>query len=808
MNSFRTVCVCLGLASLPLLAAPQAVMRPAYAAVQAAPPAADRGAFLATYCVSCHGRATPAAGLAFDRLDAAALAGHEEVWEKAVLKVRSGDMPPAGARAPDTAARTAFVASLASSLDQLAAAHPNPGRAVAHRLNRTEYANAVRDLLGVEIDSRDLLPADDAGYGFDNIADVLSVSPSLLDRYMSAAGKISRIAVGDPTLRTAVKIYAANREMVQNDRMSEELPFGTRGGLAVRHYFPVDGEYLIKLRMMRTANDSIIGVNRPNTIELRVDRKQLRTFSVGGDGPINPWAVVSNPSLYEQTADDVLEVRLSLKAGVHAIGSAFLTGAGVPEEPMEPRLSTSTYAWAMHREGEASLSTIEVRGPLRSEGAAPESAQGSNPKVFVCRPAAAAAEEACARRIVSSLARHAFRRPATEQDVRTLMGFYQTGRAKGSFESGIELAVRSLLVDPDFMFRVERDPSSLAPGTLYRVSDLDLASRLSFFLWSSIPDDQLLDLAAANRLHEPAVLDAQVRLMLGDERSRALITNFAGQWLYVRNIQGVAPDPEGFPEFDENLREAFRQETQLFMESQLREDRGVADLLTANYTFLNERLARHYGIPGIYGSTFRRTTLSDPNRMGLLGHGSVLTVTSYAHRTAPTLRGKWIMQNLLGAPPPPPPPNIPALEAASAPGRTATVRELLEEHRKNPTCASCHARMDQYGFALENFDAIGRWRTVDQTGTTIDSSAALPDGSRFEGIAGLREYLLRDKSQFAGALTERLMTYALGRGVEYYDQPALRRILRDAQTVDYRWSSLIAGIVGSTPFQMRRTEQP
>ena len=598
MNRFRGLCFCFGLSTLPALAA-----------AQAAPPAAVRGAFVAKYCISCHGRTRPAAGVAFDRLDAAVVAGHEDLWEKAARKVRAGDMPPAGAPSPERSARTAFVASLESSLDQLAASHPNPGRAVAHRLNRTEYANAVRDLLGVEIDSRDLLPADDSGYGFDNIADVLSVSPSLLDRYMSAAGKISRVAVGDPSLRTVIKVYTANRELIQNDRMSEDLPFGTRGGLAVRHYFPVDGEYLIKLRLMRTANDSIIGANRPNTLELRVDRARLRSFTVGGDGPINPWAAVSNPSRYEQTADDGLEVRLTVKAGAHVVASAFLTGTAVPEGPMEPRLSTSTYAWAMHREGEASLGSIEIRGPLSGEGTPQQAARGSNTKVFVCRPGAVSGEDACARRILSVMARHAFRRPSTAEDIRTLMGFYKTGRAKGSFEAGIELAVREILIDPDFLFRIERHPPNVPPGTLHRIDDLALASRLSFFLWSSIPDDELLDLAVANRLHDASVLETQVRRMLEDERSRALVTNFAGQWLYVRNIQGVEPDPDSFPEFDENLREAFRQETQLFMESQLREDRGVAELLNAKYTFLNERLARHYGIPGVYGSG-----MSDGNR--------------------------------------------------------------------------------------------------------------------------------------------------------------------------------------------------
>lgn len=475
---------------------------------------------------------------------------------------------------------------------------------------------------------------------------------------------------------------------------------------------------------------------------------------------------------------------------------------------MEPRLSTATYAYAMNREAEASLASIEIRGPLRRENSPGDGPRTLNPKIYVCTPESEANEEDCAHRILSSLARHAFRRPATEEDVRPLMGFYRSGRAKGSFEAGIELAVREILMDPDFLFRVEHDPPGTTPGTLYRIADLDLASRLSFFLWSSIPDDELLDLAAANKLHEPEVLEKQVQRMLADVRSKALITNFAGQWLYVRNVQGVAPDPEGFPEFDENLRDAFRQETQLFMESQLREDRGVTELLTADYTFLNERLARHYGISGIYGNSFRRVTLTDPDRMGLLGQGSVLTVTSYAHRTAPTLRGKWIMQNLLGAPPPPPPPNVPALEATTVPGRTLTVREQLEEHRKNPVCASCHARMDQLGFALEGYDAIGRRRETDQANVKINSSATLPDGTKFDGVSGLRDYLLRDKSQFAGALAERLMIYALGRGVEYYDQPALRRVLRDAAPDGYRWSAMITGIAKSTPFQMRRTQQP
>ncbi|HEX6898055.1 MAG TPA: DUF1592 domain-containing protein, partial [Bryobacteraceae bacterium] len=768
-------------------------------------PASQQRALLSKYCITCHNQKTLTAGLALDQLDPGNVAPQEEIWEKVVQKLRTGAMPPAGLPRPDKATYASLTSWLESSLDRAAAAKPNPGRVPAHRLNRNEYTNAVRDLLGLQIDGRSLLPADDSGYGFDNIADVLSVSPALLDRYMSAAATISRLAIGDPLIQPAIQSYPLPIGLVQDDRMSEDLPFGSRGGTAIRHYFPLDGEYVIKLRLMRTANNSIRGLGEANQLELRVDRQKIKEFKVGGDGPISPWGPVPSPSLYEQTADDHLEVRLPMKAGEHVVGIAFIRKSGLAEGVLGPRLSTSSYEYAEYREDDMSLGSVQISGPYNAH--TPKESP-SRKRIFSCYPSSQQDEEPCARAILAGLARRAFRRPVNEEDIQTLLRFYTSGRAKSSFDNGVELALRELLVDPDFLFRIEHDPPGVAPDSAYRVSDFELASRLSFFLWSSIPDDQLLNLASSGKLHHPAVLEQEVKRMLQDERSRALITNFVGQWLYVRNMNSARPDPDAYPDFDENLRQAFEHETELFFQSQLREDRNIVDLLTANYTYLNERLARHYGIPNIYGNAFQRVTLTDPNRMGLLGQGSILTVTSYPHRTSPTIRGKWILQNLLGAPPPAPPPNVPSLEENNETGKSLTVRERLEEHRKNPVCASCHARMDQLGFALENFDAIGRWRATSDGKMPVDASASLPDGTKFSGASGLKTYLLSNREQFAGALTEKLLTYALGRGVEYYDHPSLRKILRDAAPADYRWSSLILGIVDSTPFQMRRSREP
>ncbi len=762
-------------------------------------PASALKPLLDRYCVTCHNGRLKTAGLMLDMLDLQDVSADAVRWEKVVAKLRSGAMPPAGAPRPGSDAYESMAASLEAALDRAAEARPRPGRPAVHRLNRAEYTNAIRDLLAVEIDGRSLLPADDSGYGFDNIADVLSMSPALLDRYMIAAGRISRMAVGDPSVRPAVSTYSLRPTLVQDGRMSELLPFGSRGGLAARHYFPVDGEYVIKIRLQRTHANQIRGLGERNLVELRLDRTRVKTFSVGAEGPRDPWSAVPSASFYEQTADEGLDARVHVKAGMRTVGVAFPSKGGVPEGVLEPRLSVATYEYAGDRDSAMSLDSIRIDGPYNPT--VPE-ASPSRTRIFLCQPARREGEDFCARKILSTLARRAYRRAVTEEDIRDLMGYYKTGRAKGTFDQGIELALRAMLVDPDFLFRIEHDPSGVAPGRAYRLTDVELASRLSFFLWSSIPDDELLDAAEAGKLRDRAVLAGQVRRMLRDARSNALITNFAGQWLYLRNLEGASPDPDAFPDFDDNLREAFRRETELFVESQLREDRSVTDLLTSNYTFVNERLARHYEIPKVYGNQFRRVTLPDETRRGLLGHGSILTVTSYANRTSPTLRGKWVLENLLGAPPPPPPPNVPALDDSDGPA-ALTVRERMEQHRKNPVCASCHAPMDPLGLALENFDAIGKWRTREGQ-AEIDSSAVLPDGARFSGPTGLRGVVIGRGNRFAATVTEKLLTYAIGRGLDHYDAPVVRKVLREAASDDHRWSSLVLGIVTSAPFQMRQ----
>jgi mono/diheme cytochrome c family protein len=763
---------------------------------------ADIRPVLDKYCVTCHNGRLKTAGLDLAPANVNPIVDHADVWEKVILKLRAGSMPPAGSPRPDAATYDRVASAVEATLDRAAATHPHPSTAVAHRLNRAEYANAIRDLLGLEIDGRSMLPADDSGYGFDNIADVLSLSPALLDRYMSAAERISRLAIGDPTLRPAVQTYSVRPTQPQVDRMNELLPFGTRGGIAIRHYFPVDGEYQIKIRLQRIHTNGIRGVSAPHDIEVRLDRVRLKAYRIGGEGPIDPWSAVPSASAYEQTADDGLELRLPIKAGMRLLTVTFPRQSHVDEGVLEPRLSVSTYEYAGDRDLPMSVQTVDVTGPFN--GARPTDTP-SRRRVFTCDPTRA--EAACAKTILSSLARRAFRRPVTRGDLDTLMGVYRTARANSSFERGIELALRAVLVDPDFLFRVERDPAGIAPGSVYRINDIELASRLSFFLWSSIPDDTLLSLAERGTLHQSAVLEREVSRMLRDPRADALVRNFGGQWLYLRNMRSILPDPDGFPDFDDNLRDALARETELFLQSQLRDDRSVLELLTANYTFVNERLARHYGIPNVYGSSFRRVTLPDDRRAGVLTHGSVLTATSYANRTAPTIRGKWILQNLLGAPPPAPPPDVPALAEADEAGQAhRSVRERLEQHRKNAVCASCHASMDPLGLALENFDAIGAWRTVDGV-STIDPTAVLPDGVKLDGPASLRALLLKRSDRFVQNITEKLLTYAIGRGTDYHDAPAIRQIARDASATGSRWSSLILGIVKSTPFHMRRSSR-
>ena len=768
------------------------------------------GEVLGRYCVTCHNEKLKTAGLMLDKMNVEKVGEGAAGWEKVVRKLRAGQMPPAGMPRPDKATYESFATYLETSLDHAAAAQPNPGRTAAvHRLNRTEYANAIRDLLAVEMSGESLLPPDDSGYGFDNIGDVLSVSPMLLERYMSAAGKISRLAIGDPAFRSvAESTYEAPKLLLQDDRMSEDLPFGSRGGMAIHHRFPLDGEYKIKILLQRNHREYIRGLADPHQLDIRLDGARIKTFTVGGEhrgksGPIFASATeVGEPAQedYEHTADEGLEFRIPVKAGTRLLALTFQKDTPEPEGAIQPR--PTTFNQAQFKGGDPAIGTVVIAGPYDAKGPGDTPSRG---KIFVCHPSNGKSEDACARKILSTLARRAYRRPVADADIQPLLQFFKAGRLEGDFEAGIEMALQRMLVSMDFLFRMERDPSNIGPDTPYRVSDLELASRLSFFLWSSIPDDELLTLAEQGKLKNPAVLERQVRRMLADSRSKALVNNFAGQWLYLRNVRLVSPDRQEFPDFDDNLQEAFQRETELFFESMVREDRSALDLLDANYTYVNERLARHYGIPNVYGSHFRRVTLSDETRRGLLGQGSILTVTSYANRTSPVLRGKWVLENILGTPPPPPPPNVPSLKDNKE-TRALTMRQQMEAHRANPVCASCHRVMDPLGFALENFDAVGHWRTTSGANNTpIDSSGAMPDGTKFEGAAELRKLLSGKRDEFAITVTDKLLTYALGRGVEYYDAPAVRSIIREAAPSEYRWSSLVIGIVKSLPFQMRRS---
>jgi hypothetical protein len=775
--------------------------------------------FLVRNCTACHNQRLKTAGLALDDVDLSQVGVDGEKWEKVVRKLRTGSMPPVGRPRPDRAAEAAFVTGLESALDRAAALDVNPGRPAVHRLNRAEYANAIRDLLAIDVDVRALLPADDADeHGFDNIADVLSVSPALLDRYMSAAKKVVRQALGRPLPGPAIHIYNVPRLLVQNTRLSEDLAFGSRGGIAVRHPFPVDGEYSIKVKLQTNLYDYIRGLGRPHQLEVRVDGVRAARFVVGGEdhGSAAPasfaGAIFGSPEWekYAHDADDNLEARFATKAGTRLIGVTFVDEPSpAPEGVLQPRQVSYPLAIDEMQLGDAAVDQIAIGGPYVDGGAGDTA---SRRRIFTCVPGSGARERECARSIMATLARRAYRRPVNDADVAALLTFYDLVRREVSdagFEAGIQRALERLLMDPEFLFRIEHDPPAAAPRSAYRISDLELASRLSFFLWSSIPDDELLDLASRRRLGQPAVLEQQVRRLFGDVRARrALVANFAGQWLELRNIREHTPDPDIFDEFDENLREAMRRETELFFESQLSDDRSVVDLLNADYTFVNERLARHYGIRGVYGERFRRVALGPDRdyRRGLLGQASLLTVTAYPNRTSPVLRGKWVLGNLLGAPPPPPPPDVPALMDKDASGRLTSVRARLEEHRRNPACAMCHSQMDPLGFALENFDAMGRWRTTAEGDSPIDASGALIDGSKFEGPAGLRSVLLARREQFVTTVTEKLLSYALGRRLESYDQPAVRKIVRDAAAGNYKWSSLVRGIVASVPFQMRKAE--
>jgi hypothetical protein len=691
--------------------------------------------------------------------------------ERVLRKVKTGQMPPAGMPRPDAASAAEFRESLESELDAEASAHPNPGRPAIHRLNRAEYSNAVRDVFDLDVNSTSLLPVDDSGYGFDNIGDVLSVSPALLDRYLSVAHKISRLVIGDPTIKPVEEAFEPRRTKgnapipARLEWVSDDLPFNSAGGVSIRYYFPLDAEYVLRVNFGDPNSP-----NRPKPMELRIPIK-AGSRTVGVTFPRE--SVRPELSLIAGRPPEPVQVAVDLR----------LDGASIE------RRTTPGVAGALPR-----ITNLSIAGPYKVTG------PGDTPsrrKIFVCH----SDTTACAREILARVSRHAYRRPVTDSDLRPLLAFYQQARQKGGFEYGIQKGVEAILVSPDFLFRVESD----AKEGCHPIRGVELASRLSFFLWSSVPDDELLDLGASGKLSNPAVLRQQVERMLDDPKSSALVSNFAGQWLYIRNLATVKPDPVIFPDWDESLRWSMQRETELFFESVVRENRSALDLLTANYTFLNDRLAKHYGIPGIYGSQFRRVVLDDPNRGGLLGQASLLTVTSPPNRTSVVKRGKWVLENLLGAPPPPPPPDVPALDATTDAHKTLTLRAALELHRANPGCAGCHAVMDPIGFALENYNGIGAWRTKDG-GSDIDASGKLPDGTKFSGPAGLKKTMSTSKrEEFAATVTEKLLTYALGRGLEYYDQPTVRAILRECNAGDYRMRDLIQAVAMSTPFQMRRS---
>ena len=769
-----------------------------------------------TYCVSCHNQRTKSANFMLDSADAEQVFNSADTWEKVVIKLRSRAMPPPGAKRPDNATYDRVSSWLEGELDRAAAIHVNPGRpAQLHRMNRTEYANAIRDLFGLEIDPRAMLPPDAQAHGFSTNAEALSIQPALLDRYFSAGAKISRLAVGDPTIPAGFERYTALKGnsnettwLRQNERLGEDFPLGSRGGIVARHFFPVDGEYVFKIRLDRTDTGIIRGLQWRNDIEIRVDGVRVGQLSVGGS-PEFTAAPASGIGNYVDAqsplsnADDRLEVRATVKAGMRQAIATIVKSDNLELEGLGP---DATPIWSREHTNKPDnplmISSLLIGGPY--DGRLPLESP-SRRKLFVCQPASAREEIPCATKILSAISRRAYRRLPSSDDMQTLLSFYKTGRAKGDFDNGIRAALERVLMSPDFLFRIETDPPGAAPETAYALSDLALASRLSFFLWSSIPDDELLETAIRGELHKPAVLERQVRRLLSDQRARtALAQNFFEEWLQTRNIALLTPDlNQHFPWFDDNLRVAFAREMELFVDAQLKEDRSIIDLLTSDQTFLNEQLARHYDIPGVYGSHFRRVTLTNENRFGLLGKAGVLAVTSYSTRTAPTIRGKWLLETILAAPPPSPPPNVPALEEVSKDGKPRSVREMLVAHRTNPVCASCHARMDPLGLSLENFDAIGQWRTTD-AGALIDASGVLLDGTKVDGPGALRKALVAQKEQFVRAVTGKLLTYAIGRGLEHYDEPAIREITRAAAADNYSWSSTILALVKSAPFRMRR----
>jgi mono/diheme cytochrome c family protein len=769
---------------------------------------ADYQEMVTRYCVSCHNaraRVPASAPLELEKASLADPGAHAAVWEKVIRKINVGAMPPQGSPTPGAATLDKFASVLAARLDAAAAERKNPGRYVLHRLNRTEYANAVRDLLGVEIDVAELLPSDGGDFGFDNIAAALTTSPMLLERYLTAALRVAELAVGDRTAEPGTTTHSLSTVVTQRHHV-EGLPLGTRGGMKVRHYFPADAEYVFSGRLLRTVAEGYVGVeghDTPHLFIVTIDGVQVFSASIGGKEDHESSG--KNITISREEVDKrMTSAPIRVTAGPHDIGFTFIEQPGQEQNVWQPVLRDSLEAH--NPSGLPRLRTGNIQGPYNITGISQTTARQ---RLFVCTPASAAQERPCATKILSTVARRAFRRPVDDSDLSAPMTFYQAARQEGGdFDAGIRAGLARILASPAFLFRSEKDPAGVPAGTPHRISDLELASRLSFFLWSSIPDDDLLDLAAAGRLRRPAALEAQVKRMLADPRSDALMTNFAGQWLQLRNLDKVTPDLLMFPDFDDNVRQAFRRETELLFTSIVRENRSVLDLLQADYTFVNERLARHYGIRGVYGSRFRRVPVTDANRRGLLGHGSILSLTSAANRTSPILRGKYIISNFLNTPPLPPPADVPQLEASAPKGRPSTVREQLEIHRANPVCASCHRNIDPVGFALENFDAVGRWQQKTREGLAIDAAGVLADGTKVDGPVALRNALLARPDVFAGTVTEKLMIYALGRGLEPVDMPVVRSVLKSAARQNYPMHTIVLGIVQSEPFQMRTKLPP
>ncbi len=748
-------------------------------------------AMLDQYCVLCHDDVEQAGGLTLANLDWSDVGKNAPEWESVVRKLRAGMMPPAGQARPSDDEVHEFVSALEAGLDEAAASEPNPGRKPMHRLNRAEYANSIRELLAVDIDPAELLPADASTHGFDNMAEVLGVSTTLMEGYVRSASKISRTAVGDPEMSPLEETYQLPQGFSQMEHV-EGTPFGTRGGMAVTHHFPLDGEYIFKIKLYHLSTGPLFGQTSPGEqIEIAINGERVALLDI-------------NPNM--KPAHDIRTGPIGVKAGPQRVSASFIQRASGPVQdfhaPFEYALSDLTTGSILGFTGLPHLKTLNIGGPYKVEG------RGDTPsrrKIFVCRPANAGEELPCATEIISSLARQAYRRPVTDVDLDPLLALYEETRNRVDFDAGIRMMIQAILADPEFVFRMERSPDGTAPATNHRISDLELASRISYFLWGSAPDPELLDLAAGNKLRDPAVLEQQLHRMVADPRSENLAKNFAAQWLFLRNLRDVQPDNYIFLDFDVNLREAMLRETELLFDTIVRQDRRILDLLDADYTFVNERLARHYGIPNIQGTAFRRVAITDDNRRGLLGHGSILTLTSLSNRTSPVMRGKWVMENLLGVHPPPPPANVPEFKEDAHGEKLLSVRQRLERHWEDPGCAGCHKMMDPIGFSLENFDAVGGWRVLDN-GFEIDASGQLIDGTRVDGPASLREALLRKSDAVVHTFAEKLLIYALGRGLEYYDMPVVRSIARQATDNDSRFSSFVLGIVRSTPFQMRRTE--